>query len=258
MVAGCPDSSASRFAARPVGAASTIFARFAAASVIDRPDGERLPAARPAGQHRHLLRSAPAAPPAPAPAASSAPVRPRSQASALSQSTPAKAGSRSAGVVRAAAAGRRPARSRRGGTAPDTPPGSSRPPVPGRGPARGPPPRSAASSARQARPARRAPRRICRGVGDQVRLGQVAVPVVGGLGQGVLEAGLHPLRAVVRDPDRLGDRVGGLEPDPPHVGGQPVRLVPHHRDRARRRTSCRSAPPARWTPRRPAGRPSPP
>src|SRR5205814_6805728 len=34
VVAGCPDSSVNRFAARPVGAASTIFARFAAASVM--------------------------------------------------------------------------------------------------------------------------------------------------------------------------------------------------------------------------------
>ena len=34
VVAGCPDSSVNRLAARPVGAASTIFARFAAASVI--------------------------------------------------------------------------------------------------------------------------------------------------------------------------------------------------------------------------------
>jgi hypothetical protein len=34
VVAGCPDSSASRFAARPVGAAGTTFARFAVANVI--------------------------------------------------------------------------------------------------------------------------------------------------------------------------------------------------------------------------------
>ena len=34
VAAGCPDSSVNRFAARPVGAASTIFARFAAANVI--------------------------------------------------------------------------------------------------------------------------------------------------------------------------------------------------------------------------------
>ena len=40
------------------------------------------------------------------------------------------------------------------------------------------------------------------GVGDQVGGGQVAVPVVGGLGQGVGQAGLDPLRAVGGDADR--------------------------------------------------------
>ena len=40
------------------------------------------------------------------------------------------------------------------------------------------------------------------GVGDQVGRGQVAVPVVGGLGQGVGQAGLDPLRAVGGDADR--------------------------------------------------------
>ena len=57
------------------------------------------------------------------------------------------------------------------------------------------------------------------------------MPVVGGFGEGVLQAGFDPLRAVVRDPDRLGDRVGGLEADAPHLRGQPVGLAAHHRDR---------------------------
>ena len=69
------------------------------------------------------------------------------------------------------------------------------------------------------------------GVGDQVGRGQVAVAVVGRLGQGVGQAGLDPLRAVPGDADRGGDRVGGLEPDAPHVGGQPVRLGADHGDR---------------------------
>ena len=56
-----------------------------------------------------------------------------------------------------------------------------------------------------------------RGLADQVRLGEVAVPVIGGLGERVLQPGLDPLRAVVRDPDRLRDRVRGLEADPPHL-----------------------------------------
>jgi hypothetical protein len=55
------------------------------------------------------------------------------------------------------------------------------------------------------------------GLADQVRLGQVAVPVVGGLRQGVLQACLDPLRAVAGDPDRLGDGVGGLESDTPDL-----------------------------------------
>jgi hypothetical protein len=55
------------------------------------------------------------------------------------------------------------------------------------------------------------------GVADQVGLGEVAVPVVGGLGERVLQPGFDPLWTVVGDPDRLGDRVGGLEADPPHL-----------------------------------------
>ena len=55
------------------------------------------------------------------------------------------------------------------------------------------------------------------GIGDQVGLREVAVPVVGGLRQGVLQPCLDPFRAVVRDPDGLSDGVGGLEPDAPHL-----------------------------------------
>jgi hypothetical protein len=178
-----------------------------------RFDGERLAAARPAGQHRHPLRQR-------------QPHRLLLLGGQLRPGAAAQPGQRLAPVHRCrrrasdppggwtAAAGRRPARSRRGGTAPDTPPGWSASDA--GGPVRGSPPRRPARSARQARTRRRHAEDL-RGVGEQVRLGQVAVPVVGGLREGVLEAGLHPLRAVVWDPDRLGDRVGGLEPDPPHL-----------------------------------------
>jgi hypothetical protein len=56
-----------------------------------------------------------------------------------------------------------------------------------------------------------------RRLADQVRLGEIAVSVVGGFGEGVLQPGFDPLRAVVRDPDRFRDRVGGLEADAPHL-----------------------------------------
>ena len=56
------------------------------------------------------------------------------------------------------------------------------------------------------------------------------MPVAGGLRQGALQPGPDPLRAVVRDPGGLGDDAGGLEPDPPHLRRQPVRLVLHDRD----------------------------
>jgi hypothetical protein len=46
------------------------------------------------------------------------------------------------------------------------------------------------------------------GPGHQLRLGQVAVAELAGLGQGELEAGLDPLAAVVGDADALGDLVG--------------------------------------------------
>ena len=54
------------------------------------------------------------------------------------------------------------------------------------------------------------------GLADHVGFREVAVPVVGGLGQGVLQPGFDPLRGIVRDPDRLSDRVGGPKADPPH------------------------------------------
>jgi hypothetical protein len=54
-------------------------------------------------------------------------------------------------------------------------------------------------------------------LGDELVDREIAVAVVGGLGQGVGEARPDPLRAVARDADRRGDRVGGLETDPPDV-----------------------------------------
>ena len=257
VVAGCPDSSVSRFAARPVGAASTIFARFAAANVItdltvnDLPQpGPPVSTATSLGQrqpHRLLLLRRPAPPrcgraarPAPCPS------RPRRR---RASGPPARADSRSSAAASAVSA-------RWNGTRYTA--GIVPPSVLGLGTGSRITPSVGGQLGQAGADQIGGHAEDLRGVGEQVRLRQVAVPVVGGLGQRVLEAGLHPLRAVVRDPDRLGDRVGGLEPDPPHLGGQPVRLIPHHARSTRRRTSCRSAPPARWTPRRLAGRPSPP
>jgi hypothetical protein len=63
-------------------------------------------------------------------------------------------------------------------------------------------------------------------LGDELRLGKVAVAVVvGGLGQRVGQAGLDALGAVARDADRGGDRVGGLESDAPDVGREAVRVL---------------------------------
>ena len=71
------------------------------------------------------------------------------------------------------------------------------------------------------------PRRL----GHQLGLGEIAVAVVAGLRQGELQAGLDPLRAVMGNPQALGDLIGGLEPDPPHITGQPVRLPADYLDR---------------------------
>ena len=98
VVAGCPDSSVNRFAARPVGAASTIFARFAAASVITDLTVNDLPQPGPPVSTATRCVSA-SRTACSCSAASSAPVRARSQANALPQSTAPKAGIRSAGVV---------------------------------------------------------------------------------------------------------------------------------------------------------------
>ena len=60
------------------------------------------------------------------------------------------------------------------------------------------------------------------GVGDELFLGEEAMSLVGRLGQGVLEARLDAVGAVVRDADGLGDAVGGQEADAPDVRGQAV------------------------------------
>ena len=230
VVAGCPDSSVSRFAARPVGAASTIFARFAAANVITDLTVNDLPQPGPpvSTATRCVSASRTACScsggqlrpgPGPQPRQRLAPVdRRRRRASgppAWSSSRSRAAASDGLGAVERHQIHRRDrpaADARVGHRFADHPLGGGQLGQAGADQVGG-------------------HAEDLRGVGEQVRLGQVAVPVVGGLGQRVLDAGLHPLRAVVRDPDRLGDRVGGLEPDPPHLGGQPVRLVAHHRDR---------------------------
>ena len=68
------------------------------------------------------------------------------------------------------------------------------------------------------------------GTGDQVGRGQVAVALAGRLGQGAGQPGPDPLRAAGGDAGRGGDRVRGLEPDPPHVRGQPARRLPRARN----------------------------
>jgi len=97
VVAGCPDSSVNRFAARPVGAANTIFARFAAANVITDLTVNDFPQPGPpvntATFDVNANRTA-----CSCSAANSTPVRPRSHPNALPQSTDANAGSRSAEV----------------------------------------------------------------------------------------------------------------------------------------------------------------
>ena len=159
VVAGCPDSSVNRFAARPVGAASTIFARFAAASVItdltvnDLPQpGPPVSTATRCGQrqpHRLLLLGGQLRPgPGRAATPTPCPSPPR-----------AKAGIRSAGVVDSRSRAAASAVSARWNgtryTAGIVPPSDCS----GWGPVRGSPPRR-----RRARPGRRGPdRRAPRG-----------------------------------------------------------------------------------------------
>ena len=159
VVAGCPDSSVNRFAARPVGAASTIFARFAAANVITDLTVNDFP--QPGPPVNTATRCVSASRTAcSCSAANSAPVRARSHASALPQSTVPKAGIRSAGVVDSRSRAAASAVSARWNgtryTAGIVPPADA-----GLGPVRGSPPRP-----RRARPGRRGPdRRARRGSG---------------------------------------------------------------------------------------------
>ena len=156
VAASSPASSDRRLAARPVGAASRILARFGAGQGDDGAHGVALAAARPAGQHRHplgqgqphrrgLLGGQRDAHGAAQPVQRDRPVH------------RLRPGQPIAGRAAAGAAARRPARPRHDGTAPARslarpPPG--RPATPGRGAARQPrPPQPPApqDSARQAR-----------------------------------------------------------------------------------------------------------
>ena len=97
MTASCPDSWVSRFAARPVGAARTIFAPLAAARVtIDRTVKlfpQPGPPVSTATFSVNANRTAAACS-----GANSIPVRRCNQPNARSQSTPANPGNRSASV----------------------------------------------------------------------------------------------------------------------------------------------------------------
>ena len=86
VAASWPASSASRLAARPVGAASTIFAPFGPGQLHHRADGEDFPHPGPPVSTATFQVSASRTASA-CSGASSAPVRPRSQPRALSQST---------------------------------------------------------------------------------------------------------------------------------------------------------------------------
>ena len=68
-------------------------------------------------------------------------------------------------------------------------------------------------------------------LGHQLGLRHIAVAVVAGFRQGELQAGLDPLGAVMGDAQALGELIGGLEPNPPHVTSQPIRLPADHLDR---------------------------
>ena len=95
VAASWPVSSASRLAARPVGAASTILAPLArASSTTDRTVNDFPQPGPPVSTATFEVRASRTA--SACSGASSAPVRPRSQPSALSQSTAANALSRSA------------------------------------------------------------------------------------------------------------------------------------------------------------------
>ena len=95
VAASWPVSSASRLAARPVGAASTILAPLArASSTTDRTVNDFPQPGPPVSTATREVRASRTA--SACSGASSEPVRPRSQPSALSQSTAANALSRSA------------------------------------------------------------------------------------------------------------------------------------------------------------------
>ena len=163
---------------------------FGRGELDDGADGETLPAARPAGEHRDLaaereldrlllprcqVLAGLARVASPAPCASPPG---RTRAAVLARS--------SAGL-----SARPPASTRPGRTAPGRPPERYCPcrrRLAGTGSRTTPSP--ATSSSRQGPISSRSDVKDLGGIADQVRLGQVAVPVVGGLGQGVLQPGL--------------------------------------------------------------------
>ena len=63
---------------------------------------------------------------------------------------------------------------------------------------------------------------------DQFALGRIDVALVGHLVEGVGDAGLHPLRAIVGQAQLAGDLVGGEKADAVDVAGQAVGVAAHY------------------------------
>ena len=63
------------------------------------------------------------------------------------------------------------------------------------------------------------------GLAHQLGVWQISMPLVTGLRQGKQRPGLEPFWVIQPHPHRLGDLVGGLKTNPPHLAGEAIRLI---------------------------------
>ncbi len=72
-----------------------------------------------------------------------------------------------------------------------------------------------------------------RGLGEQPLPREVEMSPLAPLGERVEQPGLKPAWGVGSEAERRGDPIGALEPDAEHLGGEPERVLAHHRERVR-------------------------